>query len=337
MSTATQLLFDTTGALDHPVTRTALAISAAALAATPLVMLALQAMGKVSEKTRRDVWTRYFTWLWLTPAIVLPIVWCPLSAVLMFTLASILCYRELSRATGLFRERAISAVVVIGILALGFAAADRWYGFFVAITPLTMTFIAVVGVLPDRPKGYLQRVSLAAVSFLLFGSGLMHLAYMTVDVNYRPILCALVLCAQGSDIAAYCCGKAFGHRKLFANTSPNKTLGGHLGALLITAPLAAYLMHLTLPNTPIDRWWWLAAFGLVIAICAQFGDLVLGSIKRDLGVKDLAVTLPGHGGFSDRFNSLLLVAPAAFHIIGYLVGFGLDRPVRILSSLFSGE
>ena len=33
----------------------------------------------------------------------------------------------------------------------------------------------------------------------------------------------------------------------------------------------------------------------------------------------------------------MFVAPAAFHIIGYLVGFGLDRPVRILSSLFSGE
>ena len=68
-----------------------------------------------------------------------------------------------------------------------------------------------------------------------------------------------------------------------------------------------------------------------VVIGAQFGDLVLGSIKRDLGVKDLAGTLPGHGGISDRVNSLLLVAPAAFHFVGYLVGVGLDKPARIFT------
>lgn len=333
MSAALDTLLDSTGALASPVTRGILLAVALALVVAPLAVLGLQAAKKLDTDTGSDIWRRYFTWLWLTPLIIVPIVWCPLSAVLMITAAAILCYREFARATGLFRERAISVIVVVGILLLAFAALDRWYGLFVAVTPLVVCALAIGGILPDRPKGYLQRISLATVGFLLFGTGLMHLAFMTVDSLYRPILCTLFVSAQFCDIAAYCTGKAFGRRKLFPNTSPNKTLGGHLGGLLLTAPLVAWLTHLTFTGTAIDRPELLITFGLLVAVCAQFGDLILGSIKRDLGVKDLAVTLPGHGGVSDRFNSLLAVAVVAFHFIQYLVGFGYNSPLRI----FTGE
>lgn len=325
-SDAFTFLFSTKGALDHPVTRVTVGIVAGALIIAPVATLALSK--KLSEKTRKDIWTRYYTWLFLAPAMLGPIVLCPATAMGMVTIASLLCYREYARATGLFRFHMLSGLVGAGIVALALASVDHWYGLFVALNPLIITIIAAVSVLPDQPKGYIQRIALAAVGFLLLGSGLGHLSYIANDANYRPILCMLILCVQLSDIFAYICGKSFGRRKLFPNTSPNKTLGGHLGALVITAPLAAYLAHLVFPGTRMDKPHWLLLFGLIVAVGGQLGDLVLGSIKRDIGIKDMAATLPGHGGFLDRFNSVMLVAPAAFHYIGFFVGFGLDRPVR---------
>src|SRR5438876_2006396 len=82
---------------------------------------------------------------------------------------SILCYRELARATGLFRERAISLVVAAGISLLTFAAADNWYELFVALPTLPLGVAASVAILADQPRGYIQRVALAAFALLLIG------------------------------------------------------------------------------------------------------------------------------------------------------------------------
>lgn len=330
-------LFDTSNMLSHPVTRVGVIAAGAALAITPIATLVLAKSGAMGDKTRKDVWTRYFTWLALAPAMIVPIILCPAGAIALVAVMSILCYREYARATGLFRERALSAIIVLGILVVALAAADHWYALFGALPPLVITILAAAAVLPDSPKGYIQRVALSSVAFLLFGSGLGHLGYIANDPNYRPILVLLIMSAQLCDIAAYICGKAFGHRKVFPNTSPNKTLGGHLGAIAIVTPLAAYAGHLIFGGTPLDTPARLFGLGLILSIGAQLGDLVLGSIKRDLGIKDMAATLPGHGGFLDRFNSLLLIAPAGFHYVGYFVGFGTGRePHAILRFLEGG-
>jgi phosphatidate cytidylyltransferase len=71
--------------------------------------------------------------------------------------------------------------------------------------------------------------------------------------------------------------------------------------------------------------------GVLVSVAGQCGDLMLSSIKRDIGIKDMGAALPGHGGIMDRFNSLLLVAPAVFHLINYVVGIAEGQPTRLIT------
>lgn len=318
-------------AFAHPVTVLIVFATAGTLALAAAVIGALTLTGRGSPGFRRELWLRLGSWCVLLPLMLGPVLAGREYTVLAVTLLGLLCYREYARATGLFRDRVLSAVTVLGILFANFAALDHWYGFFVALWPLTVSLLAVASIPQDRPEGYIQRVGLAVFGYMLFGAGLAHLGYMANDPNYRPIVLMLLTAVALNDVAAFTCGKLMGGPKLLPATSPNKTISGALGAVIVTGTVVVLLGRAIFTGTPMAAWHWLIPFGVLVSVAGQAGDLMLSSIKRDIGIKDMGVVLPGHGGILDRFNSLLLVSPAAFHFIGYFVGWGLGQPVRVIT------
>jgi phosphatidate cytidylyltransferase len=91
------------------------------------------------------------------------------------------------------------------------------------------------------------------------------------------------------------------------------------------------LGHFVFARTAMDDMALLIGLGLLVSVVGQMGDLTLSSIKRDLGIKDMGVTIPGHGGLLDRFDSLIFVAPAFFHYVHYFLGIAMSEPARIIS------
>ena len=91
-------------------------------------------------------------------------------------------------------------------------------------------------------------------------------------------------------------------RRTFTPLSPNKTIGGVVGAFI-----GAFLV-LTLLGT--------ISIGLLIAVAfgGLAGDLLESMVKRDAQVKDAGTWLPGFGGLLDRIDSLLVVLPLAYVI-----------------------
>jgi phosphatidate cytidylyltransferase len=316
-------------AFANPATVGITVFLAALLAITPVVFAILQRMGRLTPALRKELYARYFSWLVIVPLMVVPVLLGRFWTIAAFGLLSLFAYREFARVTGFFRNRLLSATVVLGILCMFAAIADHWYGFFVALPSLFISLLVVTAVLQDQPKGYLQRVALAIFGFALFGICLGHMAYFANDANGRPILLLILLCVELNDVLAFCCGKFFGRRKLAPTTSPGKTWGGALGALVLTTAIFAVIGQFVFAGTLLAAPIHLVTMGALLSFTGQLGDLVISSVKRDLGIKDMGTTIPGHGGILDRFDSLLFVGPALFHYVGYFVGVGLDQPVRL--------
>jgi phosphatidate cytidylyltransferase len=322
-------LFGYRHAFDEPVVVVIVSILGVALTVVPLVILTLDRIGRLDPALKDDLWRRYVSWLVMVPLIVLPVLLGAAWSLALFTLLSLLSFREFAGATGEFREKLMSLLVVIGILSLTFAVADHFYRLFVALTPVNIVVITAVATSQDRPKGYIQRVALAIFGFVLFGTCLGHLSYMTNDTRYRSLVLLLLFCVHLNDTFASIVGRLLAGPKLAPHTSPSKTISGALGAVVLTTLLVYWLSGMAFPEgdlaEPLQR----VVLGLLISIGGQLGDLTVSSIKRDIGIKDTGVLIPGHGGVLDRANSLPLSAPAMFHFVNHFQRIGMDQAANL--------
>ena len=320
-------------ALDQPFTLWALIALGAVLAIASAIIWGLQVAGKLRAEQFQELRSRYFSWIVLTAILLAPLLAGAAWVMLAVCVLSLLCYQEFARATGLFREKTIGVFAVLGILAVTFANLDNYTRLFFAAGMCTTGFITIATVHQDRPKGYIQRTALGVLGFALLGYSFGYLGLMANHSQFRPLLLLIVVATELNDVFAYCVGKTLGGPKLLPSTSPGKTVAGSVGALVLTTVLVAGLGHWVFAGTRVDEIHWLLILGLGVSVLGQFGDLLLSSIKRDLGLKDMGTILPGHGGLLDRFDSLVLVPPAVYHYLSLLLGplNTLDQADRILT------
>lgn len=154
------------------------------------------------------------------------------------------------------------------------------------------------------------------------GSVQVPLGASSIGVPAGGLLLLLpLLLTWGTDIGAYFVGRSLGRRKLIPAVSPGKTVAGAWGGLLASVIIAWLYLHFVLrPATHLamsDRH--AIAFGAVVSIAAQLGDLVESLFKREAGVKDSSHLIPGHGGVLDRIDSLLFVLPVAYALLSWFL------------------
>jgi phosphatidate cytidylyltransferase len=134
---------------------------------------------------------------------------------------------------------------------------------------------------------------------------LLHIAaYENRAYNFEIVLgCLFILWA--SDTGAYIAGTLFGKRKLFERISPKKSWEGFLGGAVLAAGFAFLFATYFVILAP---WQWYVIAAIII-IGGTYGDLIESLLKRSIEIKDSGESLPGHGGFLDRFDGLLISAP----------------------------
>jgi phosphatidate cytidylyltransferase len=270
------------------------------------------------RKNVDHAWRAYCGWLTLVPAAFICVFLGRTVTIAFLTLIAALGFKEFARATGLYRDWVMTGTVYLGILVAGILSIVRdpetgkhgWYAMFMALPVFVIAAILLVPILRNRVQGQLQILSLAIVGFIYFGWMFGHLAFLTNARHAYGYLLYVLVAVELNDVAAYVCGKLFGRHQLRSNISPKKTWEGALGALAFSLVLP-WAVQFTLPHFEARE---CILAGLIVGIGGQIGDLAVSVIKRDVGIKDMGSAIPGHGGFLDRMDSLVYVAPLFFHM-----------------------
>jgi phosphatidate cytidylyltransferase len=157
--------------------------------------------------------------------------------------------------------------------------------------------------------------------------GIFVAAYVPLLASFSSLLLAapdgakrvivFIIVTISSDIGGFAVGVMAGKHPMAPSVSPKKSWEGAGGSALacVIAGVASVTVILG------GSWLAGAALGLAVVVSATVGDLTESTIKRDLGIKDMGSILPGHGGFMDRLDSLLLSAPVAWALLTVLVPF----------------
>lgn len=137
------------------------------------------------------------------------------------------------------------------------------------------------------------------------------------------VIMLLVLLWLG-DGGAFFAGTGWGKHKLVPAVSPKKSVEGSLGGLAITLvgallikDLGILLNAFDLPLFPDWNYKEYLLVGVVIAVAGQIGDLCQSYLKRDADLKDTGNLFPGHGGYLDRFDSMIFAAPLFYFFVKF--------------------
>lgn len=203
------------------------------------------------------------------------------------------------------------------------------FGTFLGVAVFIFTFLEEMKILPPqyyylvfplisiiffiKLYGKSDKKPFTGIAFTLLGIvyvaipfSILNLIAFSADGTYRyELIIGSLFILWASDSGAYFAGTKFGKTKLFERVSPKKSWEGSLGGAF-AALVTAYFISLHF--TVLPQWQWFGVMGIIV-VAGTYGDLIESLFKRSISIKDSGKGLPGHGGFMDRFDGLLLSAP----------------------------
>lgn len=272
----------------------------------------MMALAKFSNLTQRLI-----TALVGAAAIVFGIMFSEWTYFIIFfiiTLFALIEFYKLSGLDGMLPQKTFGTVSGVLIFCLSFfiERGDISYRYYFLIFPV----VSCVYMIKLYKK--FERKPFTNIAYTFLGIFYVAVPFALLNIatfennryDYQIIFgCLFILWA--SDSGAYFAGTLFGKRKLFERISPKKSWEGFIGGAILAFSFAYGLPYFfsAIGHEPTIRSWQWMVIGLIIIIGGTFGDLVESLLKRSIEIKDSGTSLPGHGGFLDRFDGLLISAP----------------------------
>ena len=235
-----------------------------------------------------------------------------------YSVYSLLGFFTLSELLNLTQKTGSSPLKVLGFTTYGILVALVYQWIFHESEHSHLLLLALgaivlvaffIEIFRQNPKPF-ESISAPLTTSLFTALSFLGIAYFYVYRSDLPspwITISVFALIWINDSAAYLVGRKIGKTKLFERLSPNKTREGSTAGLIF-AMLTGYGLSFI---EGMPHWVIMIAFSLVCVISGSLGDLFESRIKRAAGVKDSGVFLPGHGGFFDRFDAMMLAIPTA--------------------------
>ena len=263
--------------------------------------------GRVRARASGDLVARIITAIVLIGALAASLVWRP-ALIALATVVFIIGAGEFYTALRRTGRQPIALFGFVGLLGASIGA-SVWGAIAIpmAITAVATLLLLFYAVVPGRqdPMANLA-LTITVMAWVGLGTYAMMIA---VSEDYRTLIVGVVFTVAMMDIAQYFVGRALGRHKLSPWVSPNKTVEGLVGGVIVALTIGA-LLHFFPPFELTSG----LAIGAAVALLVPLGDLAMSAAKRALEIKDMGSILPGHGGFLDRIDGLLFVIPAAWGI-----------------------
>ena len=269
--------------------------------------------------------TRIIAAVVLIPALLLIILVAPkwVAAIIYGLLLAVSAYELLFRTNLVHHPRMViySCVMAAAVVAWSFFDAVHAYA---VLGILVFVIILFTEMMVDHVKVNFETVCLCIVAGLLVPYLLSSLIrILTMKIGKYMVLVPFIV-AFASDAGAYFAGRFYGKHKLAPVVSPNKTIEGAVGGVLsATLCMLIYAAILHLGFRFHVNYGLAALYGVAGSAVGVIGDLCFSAIKRQTGIKDYGNLIPGHGGFLDRFDSVMTVGPlmeALLLLIPFAVG-----------------
>ncbi len=268
--------------------------------------------------------------LWATIALSL-LIFGAHAGVILIALLAALTQNELYslfEKMGLTPRRKIGIaaglIVVIGTYYLPVKGAgpraDAGYDLFILCFIILTMAIIVLDMRAGRLRSFLPTLfGFIYVPFLLhFLVKIVKATELSGESTAAGLFLAVwvVATSKCTDVGALLVGLRYGRTPLSKAISPNKTIEGAIGGVLVSM-IVGIVLYLFFQNVAPEsfRWWMALLFPLPIAVATIASDLVESAFKRQAGVKDSGTTIPGIGGAFDLSDSLILSAPLAFILL----------------------
>jgi phosphatidate cytidylyltransferase len=272
--------------------------------------------------------------LFFVVVMLLGLLWNHWTFLLLFSIIHFGCWREYTRLIEKIFKVSFHPFIHLGLMLMGFgmmlAFCGRAYqinGFGLkenGCLPISLSgfLLLAAGIFQRSNIFSLKAFIIAALGWLYISmswgmmlglrqEGMIFKGSALFSDAGRVIPMLLILSVWANDTFAYLVGSFIG-KTPFSKISPKKTWEGTAGGVILCIVGMGTLGSYFVTGRPSWQAVWIA---LIVSITGTLGDLLESKIKRLADVKDSGAMLPGHGGFMDRFDSLLVATPFVWLLV----------------------